>query len=229
MKNKSGIILFVAVAAVLVAASLRSPYSAAQNRGQKGVYMAYYVDQGDTIFYAELPPVWCFPKGTRRDKKDWRNYYKLVYNFNKVYPYAIMVSKVLNHVDSTMDANNFKRAEENRYTSEWQKQILKDFEPIIRKMSVSQGQLLMRLVDRETSRTSYKIVKDYRSSVSAVFWQGVARLFGQNLKSAYDPKGQDAQTEELVKAWEAGEFDRLYYSVFMEWPTPTKIPEKYQY
>ena len=62
-----------------------------------------------------------------------------------------------------------------------------------------------------------------------MFWQGVARLFGQNLKSAYDPKGQDAKTEELVLAWEAGEFDRLYYSVFMEWPEPVKIPSKYQH
>ena len=226
--KRSGIILLATMAAVLVTASLRSPYSAAQNRGQKGVYMAYYVDQGDTIFYDELPPVWCFPKGTRRDRKDWRNYYKLVYNFNKVYPYALLVSDVLDQVDSTIKANHFRRAEEDRYTNEWQKQILKDFEPIIRKMTVSQGQLLMRLVDRETSRTSYKIVKEYRSSVSAVFWQGVARLFGQNLKSAYDPKGQDAQTEELVKAWQAGEFDRLYYSVFMEWPEPVKIPSKYK-
>lgn len=227
--KRSTIILFVSAVAVLAAAMLRSPHAAAQNKGQKGVMMAYYIDQGDTVYYDVLPPVWCFPKGTRRERKDWRNYYKLVYNFNKVYPYAIMVSKVLNHVDSTIEENHYTRAQENRYTNEWQKQVLKDFEPVIRKMTVSQGQLLMRLVDRETSRTSYKIVKDYRSSVSAVFWQGVAKLFGQNLKSAYDPKGKDAQTEELVKAWEAGEFDRLYYSVFMEWPTPTEIPSKYQY
>ncbi len=228
--KRSNAILLAAVAAILLAAGLRSPYSAAQNKGQKGVLMAYYIDaQGDTVFYDQLPPVWCFPKGTRRERKDWRNYYKLVYNFNKVYPYAILVSEVLTEVDSTIAASHMKRAEEDRYTLEWQKQVLKDFEPIIRKMTVSQGQLLMRLVDRETSRTSYKIVKDYRSGVAAVFWQGVARLFGQNLKSAYDPKGQDAQTEELVKAWEAGEFDRLYYSVFMEWPTPVKIPSKYQH
>ena len=153
--KKSTAILVAVVAAILLATGVQSPRSAAQNRGQKGVYMAYYIDQGDTIFYDELPPVWCFPKGTRRDRKDWRNYYKLVYNFNKVYPYAIMVSHVLTHVDSTIEANHFKKAEENRYTNEWQKQVLKDFEPVIRKMTVSQGQLLMRLVDRETSRTSY--------------------------------------------------------------------------
>ena len=83
MKKKS-VILFLVVAAVLAAAGLRSPYSAAQNKGQKGVLMAYYIDAvGDTVYYDQLPPVWCFPKGTRRDRKDWRNYYKLVYNFRR--------------------------------------------------------------------------------------------------------------------------------------------------
>ena len=228
MKKFLGIfLLFVAVLAV---SGGLCPKSSAQNAGQKGYYMAYYIDSaGDTIFYDECPPVWVFPKGTRRDKKDWRNYYKLVYNFNTVYPYAIMVSHVLEHVDSTIDANNFKRVEEDRYINSWQKAVLKQFEPVVRKMTVSQGQLLMRLVDRETSRTSYKIVKDYKSGVAAGFWQGIARLFGQNLKSAYDPKGQDARTEELVQAWEKGEFDRLYYSVFMEWPEPTVIPSNFRY
>ena len=84
--KRSTIILFVSAVAVLAAAMLRSPHAAAQNKGQKGVMMAYYIDQGDTVYYDVLPPVWCFPKGTRRERKDWRNYYKLVYNFNKVYP-----------------------------------------------------------------------------------------------------------------------------------------------
>ena len=226
---KRSTLIFAAIVVAFTAALLAHPHMNAQNKGQKGYYLAYFIEDGDTVFYDECPPVWVFPKGTRRDRKDWRNYYKLVYNFNKVYPYATMVADVLNHVDSTIDASHMKKAQEDKYTSEWQRQILKDFEPVIRKMTVSQGKLLMRLVDRETSRTSYKIVKQYRSGFSAAFWQGVARLFGQNLKSSYDPKGQDARTEELVKAWEKGEFDRLYYSVFMEWPTPTEIPSKYRY
>lgn len=227
MKKSTVILAFMLVA--LAATGLTRPAALAQNQGQKGVYMAYYIDHGDTIYYDELPPVWVFPKGTRRDKKDWRNYYKLVYNFNKVYPYAVMVSHVLEHVDSTIEASNFKKGQEDQYINQWQKQVLKTFEPVVRKMTVSQGQLLMRLVDRETSKTSYKIVKEYKSGIAAGFWQGIARLFGQNLKSAYDPKGQDARTEELVQAWEKGEFDRLYYSVFMEWPEPTKIPSNFQF
>ena len=222
-------LILAAALAVLLGGIVLDPAAHAQNKGQKGVYMAYYVENGDTVFYDECPPVWVFPKGTRRDRKDWRNYYKLVFNFNKVYPYALMVSRVLDHVDSTIEESDFRKGQEDQYINQWQKQVLKTFEPVVRKMTVSQGQLLMRLVDRETTRTSYKIVKDYKSGLAAGFWQGIARLFGQNLKSAYDPKGQDAKTEELVQAWEKGEFDRLYYSVFMEWPTPTKIPDNFNF
>lgn len=215
-------------AAVLSAALTLCPEACAQNKGQKGVFMEYHVEKGDTLYYDYLPPVWVFPKGTRRQERDWRKYYKLVYNFNKVYPYALMGKRMIEEVDSHIKAENLKGARESEYINEWQRQLLREFEPVIRKMTVSQGQLLCRLVDREIGKTSFKIVKDYKNGVSAAFWQGIARLFGQNLKAPYDPKGKDAQTEELVKKWEAGEFDRLYYSIFMEWPTPTEIPSKYK-
>jgi hypothetical protein len=58
----------------------------------------------------------------------------------------------------------------------------------------------------------------------AGFWQGVARIFGQNLKSRYDPKGQDKVTEELVQKWQKGEFDALYYSIFYEYPAKPNLP-----
>lgn len=200
----------------------------AQNAGQKGVIMEYYVENGDTVYFDTLPPVWCMPKGTRRQEKDWRKYYKLVYNFNRVYPYALMGKRLVAQVDAEIKTKGLKGAKEDQYINQWQKQLLKDFEPIIRRMTISEGQLLCRLVDREVGRTSYKIVKDYKNGVSATFWQGIARLFGQNLKTPYDPKGQDKETEELVQKWEQGEFDRLYYSIFMEWPVPTEIPSKYR-
>lgn len=220
--------IILALAATIVAATALCPDASAQNRGQKGVFMEYYVENGDTVFYDYVPPVWVFPKGTRRQERDWRKYYKLVYNFNKVYPYALMGKRLVAEVDEHIEKEHLKGAKEDQYINSWQKQLLKDFEPVIRKMTVSQGQLLCRLVDREIGKTSFKIVKDYKNGVSATFWQGIARLFGQNLKTPYDPKGKDAQTEELVQKWEAGEFDRLYYSIFMEWPTPTEIPSKYK-
>ena len=139
-----------------------------------------------------------------------------------------MAKRLVAEVDKTIAEEHLKGSKEDAYINQWQKELLKEFEPVIRKMTVSQGQLLCRLVDRELGRTSYKIVKDYKNGVAAAFWQGIARIFGQNLKTPYDPKGKDKETEELVQAWERGEFDQLYYSVFMEWPVKTEIPSKYR-
>jgi hypothetical protein len=212
------------MAAVLVTASLRSPYSAAQNRGQKGVYMAYYVDQGDTIFYDELPPVWCFPKGTRRDRKDWRNYYKLVYNFNKVYPYALAGRKMMAQVDSTIAADVRRRSERSRYINDVERELFRMFEKDIRNMTISQGLVLMRLLDRECGMNAFEIIKTYESGFAANFWQLVARIFSQNLKTRYNPtKGEDAKIEELCKIWDSGQWDSFYYSIFLERPPRTVI------
>ena len=64
--------------------------------------------------------------------------------------------------------------------------------------------------------------------MAAGFWQGIGKLFGQDMKATYDPLGADKMTEELIKKWESGEFDSLYYSIFMEWPKKTEVPEKYR-
>ena len=116
----------------------------------------------------------------------------------------------------------------DRYINQMQWQLLHDFEGAIRHMTISQGQLLVRLGDREIGKTSYNIVKDYKSGIAAGFWQGIAKLFGQNLKNHYDPDGVDKQTEELVRAWERGEFEELYFSVFFEWPKKTELPSEYR-
>lgn len=189
-------------------------------------YMHYIVDEkGDTVYVAELSPVWVYPRGTKRSP-DWRKYYKLVYNFNKVYPYALMAKKLLATVDiNTEEMNKFGR---EKYINMKQKELLKEFEPVVRKMTISQGQLLCRLLDREIGMTSYEIIKDYKNGLAAGFWQGVGKLFDQNLKSHYDPQGVDKATEELVKKWEDGEFDKLYYSIFWEEPKHVVIPAKYR-
>ena len=90
-------------------------------------------------------------------------------------------------------------------------------------MTITQGALLMRLIDRETGINSYELIKTYKSGIAAGFWQGVARLFGGNMKINYAPNGIDAPTEELVKKWENGEFEGLYYSIFWKFPPVTEI------
>ena len=94
-------------------------------------------------------------------------------------------------------------------------------------MTVSQGALMMKLIDREVGKSSYNIIKDFKSGLAALFWQGIAKIFGTDLKKPYDPEGDDKLTEELVQIWEAGDFQAFYFSIFWKDPPLVPIPEKY--
>ncbi|MBP9998565.1 MAG: DUF4294 domain-containing protein [Bacteroidales bacterium] len=179
--------------------------------------------QGDTTFLDSLDPVWIFPKGRKMKGNDWRKYYKLVYNFNKVYPYALAGRKMMAQVDSTLAADVSKRSERNRYIKDVERELFRLFEKDIRNMTINQGVVLMRLVDRECGLSGFEIIKTYENGFAANFWQLVARLFSQDLKTKYDPKGKDAQLEELVKIWDSGMWDSFYFSIFMEMPKKTVI------
>ena len=138
-----------------------------------------------------------------------------------------MGKELLLTVDDTMAGKKMGRLKKERYVTSVQNQLLKDFDKDIRRMTISQGKLLMKLIDREIGKTSYAIVKDYKNGIAAGFWQGVAKMFGHDLKLHYDPEGADAQTERLVRLWQAGQFESYYYAVTGTFPTPTKLPSKY--
>jgi len=202
--------------------------SSAQSGGRKikGVPMYYEVTpEGDTMFFDSLDPVWVFPRGVKMKQGDWRRYYRLVYQFNKVYPYALVGRKMMAQVDSTLAADVTKRSERNKYISDVEKELFSLFEQDIRRMTVREGLLLVKLVDRECGMSAYDIIRTYESGFAAGFWQLVAKLFSQDLKSRYDPKkgGDDAKIEDLCKIWDAGNWNSFYYSIFMESPPRTVI------
>ena len=104
-----------------------------------------------------------------------------------------------------------------------EKELLRIFEKDIRQMTISQGFLLTRLVDRECGMTVYDIIKEYEGGLAAGFWNLVGKMFEQDLKSHYDPEGKDAKTEELIVIWESGDWDNFFFSVFGEEPQKTVI------
>lgn len=194
-------------------------------KGRSG-YLGYRIEHGDTAYYDSIDPAWIFPKGYRGRKGDLKKYYRLVYNFNKVYPYALLAKDMSAQVDSHIAKNSLRRRKREKYISQMQKELFKAYEKPLKNMTISQGRLLIKLVDREIGKSSYSIIKDYKSGVSAGFWQGVAKIFGQNLKSSYAPNGEDRMTEYLVEKWQRGEFDALYYSIFWEMPKHPDIVSK---
>lgn len=182
-------------------------------------------EQGDTLFIDTLDPVWIFPKGRRMRSGDWRQYYKLVYNFNKVYPYALVGRKMIRQVDSTLAVDVSKRSERNRYINDVERELFDLFKADIKNMTITQGMVLMRLVDRECGLNPYDIIKTYEGDFAANFWQLVARVFSHNLKTRYNPNTveEDAKIEELCKIWDSGGWESFYYSIFMELPPKVQI------
>lgn len=198
-----------------------------ENGTSEGGYLPFQVDEkGDTTFLDVLEPIWVFAQG-KGNQKNWRDYYKLVWRFGRVYPYAEAAGRLVAQVDSTVEANHYGRLKRDRYISDVQKQLFKDFEGSMRKMSIQQGALLIKLIARETGQSPYAIIKDYKSGITAGFWQGIARLFDNNLKDGYDPEGADKDIEDLIKIWKEGHYRDLYYSIFWENPPEVKVPEVY--
>ena len=83
-------------------------------------------------------------------------------------------------------------------------QIKEEYSPVLKKMTRTQGRVLLKLIDRETEYTAYQILREFRGGFVAGFWQGVSRIFGQNLKSQYDKEGEDRMIEQIVIYYEAG-------------------------
>lgn len=200
---------------------------AAEENVPQGEWLRMKVENGDTMYFDKIPPVWIFGRGSRSSEKEWRKYYKLVYRFARVYPYAEASGGLRRIVDSTIAANNYTRFQREQYINKVQKDLFKDFEGALRHMTITQGALLLKLIDRETGMPPYAVIKEYKSGAAAGFWQAVAKLFENDLKSEYDPEGEDRDIEELVQIWKAGAFKNLYWSVFWEDPPEIVVPEKY--
>ena len=203
----------------------------------KGRVMQFVIDsQGDTIYVDELPPAFKYTKPPRGKKgKKWRDYYKLVHNFAKSYPYALLAEEVLRGADDYIEGNDLNRRKRTLYISRLQDTLFRVFEKPLKNLTVTQGALLLRLIDRETGLPPYDILKKYKNRAAAGFWQGIAKLFGSDMKRRYDPNGADKDVEELVGIYQRGEFNYLYVTIFgMRPPEPVQrakhdYPQRYGY
>jgi hypothetical protein len=141
------------------------------------------------------------PRSARRN--EYRKYERLIYNIKRVYPYALVVRFSLEQVNE--DLKNIKDERDRKnYMKKLEKDVFAEYEDDMRKMTITQGRLLIKLIDRETQNTSYALIRDYRGKVAAAFWQGIARIFGTNLKEVYDPYGEDALIELIIREIDAG-------------------------
>ncbi len=154
-------------------------------------------------YYFLLPTVTIESKMPFATRKKYEQWTRLKYNVKVVYPYAILASSKLKEYERVLKTLP-SETERKNYMKMAEDELQAQFGPELKKLSFNQGKILIKLIDRETGNTSYDLVKQLRGSFSAFMWQSLARLFGSNLKSEYDPTGEDKLIEVAISQIESG-------------------------
>ena len=139
-------------------------------------------------------------------KRDFKNYQRMVRAVKKVYPLALEAAKRMENLDEELAAMD-SRKDRKEYTKAIEDALKEEISPMLWKMTRYEGTILLKLIDRETDHTAFAIIKDFRSGFTAGFYQMLAKMFGNNLKLEYDPKGEDEVLEQIVLYDKAGLLD----------------------
>ncbi|MBR5650931.1 MAG: DUF4294 domain-containing protein [Bacteroidales bacterium] len=165
--------------------------------------MTIQIEDGDTVLHCDLKPVTVIPEKHFANKREEIRYNKLMRNVIKVYPLAKTAGELLESYAPILDTLPTKKARDT-YFDIIEKELWTKYGNQVKNLTSSQGIVLIKLIDRECSKSSYQVIKDFRGGFSAFFYQAIARLWGYNLKSKYDAEGEDKEIEEIVLMIESG-------------------------
>lgn len=174
------------------------PFSMAQRLSRGFWHQEWTVDKGDTIPMVHILPIRKYAR-----KPDMRRYQRLIQMVKKCYPLAKQARLEMEQMERQLLAVKDKK-EQERLSKELQKRLIKQYTPVILKMTFSEGKVLLKLIDRETEYTAYQIIKEFRGGFVAGFFQTMAKLFGNNLKLEYQPETKDRVLEQIVTYYEMG-------------------------
>jgi hypothetical protein len=157
----------------------------------------------DSIPHVQLQPIRVKPHSRRYYRRQQRRYSRLVLIVKKVYPMAKLAAKKLEEYNNVYLTLKTER-QRKKYIKQVQEDLMNEYGDEIKHMKISEGRVLMKLIDRETGHSSYAIIKEFRGGFTAFFWQTVARLFGNDLKVRYNPYGEDWMIENIVQQIDQG-------------------------
>ncbi|WP_256962604.1 DUF4294 domain-containing protein [Sphingobacterium cellulitidis] len=163
-------------------------------------YATTTLDNGEVVPWFPIEEVVIYAKRTFKSEEDRIKYLRLRRNVIRVLPYAIYAQKRYEQLDRDLALANSRR-EEKKLIKECEREIKEKITSEVKNLSVSQGKILIKLIERQTGNTSYDLVKDLKGNISAFLYQGVAKIFGHNLKSTYDPR-EDYEIENIIREYE---------------------------
>lgn len=176
---------------------------------RENIYQGYNFvvdpETGDTMTIFFLRPFTVYPPMKFRNKKEEEFYWRTVRNVKVTLPYAKMIRETLIETYEYIETFDTQK-EREQYLKRMEKELFKQYKPILKRLSKNQARLLVKLIQRETDQSSYEIVKAFLGSFRAVFWQGFGRLFGVNLRGKFQPekKREDAIIERVATLVEQG-------------------------
>lgn len=160
--------------------------------------------EGDSIQLMEMNNVYVYPELTFKNRKQAESYMRLVRNVKAVLPIAKQARQMLIETTEYLETLPTKE-EKDAHIKRVEEDIFKTYKPRMKKLTYSQGKLLIKLIDRECHSSSYEMIKAFMGPIRAGFWQVFAWGFGASLKKEYDPTGTDRLTERVVLMVEAGQ------------------------
>lgn len=159
---------------------------------------------GDSIMYMEMSNVYVYPPPSFKSKRQQVRYMRLVRNVKTVLPIAKEVNQIIIETYEylqTLPDDESRKA----HMKKVEKSIFKEYKPRMKKLTYSQGKLLIKLIYRECNSSSYDILRAFLGPVRAGFWQAFSSVFGASLRKEYEPDGVDRLTERVVLMVEAGQ------------------------
>jgi hypothetical protein len=166
--------------------------------------LPFIIQNGDSIFVSDIPEIIIQNPPSFTSQRDYRRFERLIRNVKKVYPYAKMAGAKYREVSAHMLTLKTDR-ERKAYLKVVEKEIMDQYEDELKQLTITQGRILLKLIDREIGETSYDLLKDLKGSFTAIFWQTLARIFGHNLKSEFDPAGEDKLLNDILILIDTGQ------------------------
>jgi len=209
-RNKKLILLTLSVLFVMAQHISFAQQSSTSPSSRFGPYdtliVPAYVYNGDTLSSRTLTMVWVtarMPVAMRKRLEEWTRLRNAVY---VTYPYAKKAGAIMNEMNLKL-AKMSSESDKKAYIKSREKDLKKEFADPITNLSIYQGKVLMKLINRQTGNNCYDIIKEYKGGFTARFWQTIAFFFGSSLKQPYDANGEDKQIEMFVQ-----EVERMYHS-----------------
>ena len=161
--------------------------------------------KGDTIGSVYLPEVPIYPAPKFKNKRQEKFYWKTVRDVKKVYPYMKFIGTEYKRINAICDTISDPKLKK-KYLKKYEKELLDEYKPVMKKFTLSQGKMLIKLIDRELEETSYDIIKQFRGGFVAWWWQLFAKMLGADLKDDYNisEREKDRIIERVITLYEAG-------------------------